>query len=179
MNVTCTSNLLFGPRCSHKYVRAADRDMNKAIPSSRRWGFMVPWAFVYAANILGLFTSSMVLFFWLPGGSKAFGLVPLVWCAGILFGYCIVVFFIMEQRADLDIYLTQQQNALARGNSDAAVSWYTPPRPPRQQPQQPPRRQPQRVASKPAVASGRLAVESLARDYELLLDNDSSTKSSK
>ena len=69
---------------------------------------MVPWVLVYAVNILALFAGSIVIFYSFVGGYKALGMIPLFAGVFVLCGHCIVVFFIIEQRADLDIYLTQQ-----------------------------------------------------------------------
>ena len=81
---------------------------------------MVPWVIVYAVNILGMFAGSIVMFYAVPGSFKAMGLVPLFGGIGTLMGHFAVIFFILEQRADLDIYLTQQ----AREGQQEQPSWY-------------------------------------------------------
>lgn len=70
---------------------------------------MVPWIIVYAINILGMFAGSIVMFYSLPGGYKAVGLVPMFASFAVLVGHLMVVFFAMEQRADLDIYMAQHR----------------------------------------------------------------------
>ena len=61
---------------------------------------MVPWVFIYGINILGLFTSSIVLFYSLEGGMKALGLLPLTTGCVLLVGHFAVLYFLMEQRSD-------------------------------------------------------------------------------
>jgi len=73
---------------------------------------MVPWALVYAVNILCLLGFSFAGFYALPGGLKGLGAVPLVAATGLGVGHSIVVFFIVEQRQDLDIYTTQQAQGI-------------------------------------------------------------------
>ena len=68
---------------------------------------MVPWVFIYGINILLMFASSIVMFYSLSAGYKALGLVPLFSGVFVLFGHFAVIFFVIEQRADLDIYLAQ------------------------------------------------------------------------
>ena len=69
---------------------------------------MVPWVIVYAFNILGMFGGSIVLFYAMPGGWKTVGLLPLFGGIITLMGHFGVLFFVIEQRADLEIYLAQQ-----------------------------------------------------------------------
>ena len=61
---------------------------------------MVPWIIIYGINILGLFTVSIVIFYSMEGGLKAFGLVPLFVGFFLLVGHFAVLYFLMEQRRD-------------------------------------------------------------------------------
>lgn len=75
---------------------------------------MVPWVIMYALNILGMVAISFVMFYSFPGGYKALGFLVLLVAAVVFVGYCFVVFFVIEQRTDLDIYTTQQANSQDR-----------------------------------------------------------------
>ena len=61
---------------------------------------MVPWVIIYGLNILGLFTSSIVIFYSLEGGMKALGLVPLTVGCCLLIGHFAVLYFVLDQRSD-------------------------------------------------------------------------------
>lgn len=89
----------------------------------RRWGWMIPWAFVYGVNILGLFAGSIVMFYSFVGAWKTLGLIPLFLGVGVLIGHCCVIFFIIEQKADLEIYIMQHQGQNP-GSEPNSPSWY-------------------------------------------------------
>lgn len=59
---------------------------------------MVPWALVYAVNILAIFVCSLYMFYALEGSYKTLGLIPLLMGALMSVGYTLVVFFIVEQK---------------------------------------------------------------------------------
>lgn len=61
---------------------------------------MVPWLIVYGLNILGLFGSSIFLFYTLDGNFKLIGLIPLALSIGLLAGHITVMYFLAEQRND-------------------------------------------------------------------------------
>ena len=61
---------------------------------------MVPWIIIYGINILGLFTASIVIFYSMEGGLKAYGLLPLTTGCFLLIGHFAVLYFLMEQRSD-------------------------------------------------------------------------------
>jgi len=59
---------------------------------------MVPWLIGYGLNIMGLFGSSIFLFYTLDGNFKVFGLIPLLLSIGLLIGHITVMYFLSEQR---------------------------------------------------------------------------------
>ncbi|TRY78684.1 hypothetical protein TCAL_06637 [Tigriopus californicus] len=90
-------------------ICGANKDYSGRRKDLRRWGWMIPWAFVYGVNILGLFAGSIVMFYSFVGAWKTLGLIPLFLGVGVLIGHCCVIFFIIEQKADLEIYIMQHQ----------------------------------------------------------------------
>ena len=83
---------------------------------------MVPWVLVYGINTLLVFAGSIVLFYVMPGAWKTLGLLPMFGGIITLMALFAVVFFIIEQRADLDIYMSAQ--AREGGGVSAVSSWY-------------------------------------------------------
>ena len=86
---------------------------------------MVPWVIVYAVNILGMFAGSILMFYAMPGAWKTLGLLPLFGGIITLMGHFGVLFFMIEQRADLDIYLSAQAREAEGGGVAAVSSWYS------------------------------------------------------
>lgn len=80
---------------------------------------MVPWVLVYGINTLLVFAGSIVLFYVMPGAWKTLGLLPMFGGIITLMALFAVVFFIIEQRADLDIYMSAQAR---EGGGVSAVS---------------------------------------------------------
>jgi len=81
-------------------ISGANKDYSGRQKDLRRWSFMVPWIIIYGINILGLFTVSIVIFYSMEGGLKAFGLLPLFVGFFLLVGHFAVLYFLMEQRRD-------------------------------------------------------------------------------
>eukprot|EP00093_Oithona_nana_P005416 05416.XXX_143387_144555_1 [CDS] Oithona nana genome sequencing. len=81
-------------------ISGANKDYSGRRKDLRRWGFMVPWVIIYGLNILGLFTSSIVIFYSLEGGMKALGIFPLMLGCCLLIGHFAVLYFVLDQRSD-------------------------------------------------------------------------------
>ena len=76
----------------------------------------MPWVLIYGINILGLFTSSIVLFYSLEGGMKALGLLPFTTGCVLLVGHFAVLYFLMEQRSD---FMSGACNIVSEASSPA------------------------------------------------------------